>query len=153
RRHERVPHSRRRSLADRTTAVADEKNDERARVVIVRAGEKRVAALDPVREAVVEQERERAIDRDRRRPRGLAPHLVHDLVSPEPLVARGKPPEHLPAQRRQPLRPRRAQRLRVRKGVGCTTLVIVARRGKNRHGLVVSSRTAKSKPALISLSI
>jgi hypothetical protein len=35
----------------------------------------------------------------------------------------------------------------VRERIGCTLLVIVARRGKNRHGVVVSSRTAKSKRA------
>ena len=43
-------------------------------VVIVRAGEKRVAALDAMHEALLHQEIERAIDGDRRRPRDvLAP--------------------------------------------------------------------------------
>ena len=60
-------------FADRAALLADQEHDRVAAGVIVHAGDEGVAALDPVDKAVVAQEIERAIDRDRRRPGPTAP--------------------------------------------------------------------------------
>ena len=62
-------HHRRRNFPDRAAKFADQECNHRGRIMIVAAGEKRVAAFDAVDKAVLHQEVERAIDRDRRRPR------------------------------------------------------------------------------------
>src|SRR5437868_11315066 len=57
------------NFADRTTALADQKGNHRRCIVVMRAGEKRVAAFDAVDETVVDQKIQRPVYRDRRRPR------------------------------------------------------------------------------------
>src|SRR5271170_469041 len=74
-----------RRLADRAATLADEKDDEIITSMIVHAGDEGIAALDAVDEAVVAQEIERAIDRDRRRA-GVARQVIDDLVGAERLV-------------------------------------------------------------------
>jgi hypothetical protein len=69
RRVDTVRRPRRRPLADCAAMLADQEHHRRIARVIVDAGEERVAALDPVHEALGGEEIERAVDRDRRRPR------------------------------------------------------------------------------------
>src|ERR1700685_704947 len=91
-----------RRLADRAATLADEKDDEIITGMIVHAGDKGIAALDAMDEAVVAQKFERAIDRDRRRPR-VARQIVDDFVSAERLVTGEQRFEYLTPDRRQPL--------------------------------------------------
>ena len=65
-----------------------------------------------------------------RAPRGGG--AVHDLVGAERLVAFQQHLQHLAADRRQPLRALRAQRLGVRQRVGGAALVIVVGRVEDR---------------------
>ena len=66
---------------------ANQERHHRAAVVIVRAGEERIAALDAMHEAIRHQEIERAIDRDRRRPRTAGGGRIDDFVGAQRLVA------------------------------------------------------------------
>src|SRR5215218_7765349 len=66
----------RRGFAHRAAMLADEKHHRRVRRVIADAGEKRVAAFDPVHEPLSGEEIERAIDRDRRRARAARRDLL-----------------------------------------------------------------------------
>ena len=63
--------------------------------MVMRAGEEGVAAFDPVDEAVFHQKIERAIDRDRRRPRHRFGEFVDHLIGPERTVARQQRLQHL----------------------------------------------------------
>ena len=94
--------------------------------MIVDAGDEGVAALDAVDQAVVAQEVERAVDGDRRGPAAGRRGAVDDLVGAERLVAFEQDFEHLAAQRRQPLRALRAQRLGMRQRVRGAAVVVVA---------------------------
>src|SRR2546421_9949859 len=90
-------------LADRAAVLADEEHHRRAGGVIVDAGEKRVAALDPVHEALRGEEVERAVDRDRGRTRDAGRDEIDNLVGAERLVAAAEYFEHMAAHRRQTL--------------------------------------------------
>ena len=63
--------------------------------MVMRASEKSVTAFDAVDEAVFHQEIERAIDRDRRRPRHRFGEFVDYLIGPERAVAGQQRLEHL----------------------------------------------------------
>src|SRR5450756_87774 len=76
------------NLADRPAGVADQERHRGCGVVIVGAGEIGVAALDAVDEAVLDQEIERAVDRDRRRPRHRFGEFLDHFIGPERTVAR-----------------------------------------------------------------
>ena len=78
--------------------------------MVMRAGEEGVAAFDPVDEAVFHQEIERAVDRDRRRPRHRFGEFVDHLIGAERTVARQQRLQHLAPDRGEFLRPPRADR-------------------------------------------
>src|SRR5215510_12598599 len=100
------------------------------------AGQEGIAAFDAVDQPVLDQEIERAIDRDRRRPRPLAGHALHDLVGAERAVAFGQRLQHLAAERREPLAAGGAQRLGMRHGLGAAAaMVVIGRRKDSRHGV------------------
>src|SRR4051812_33917759 len=67
------------NFADRAATIADQERHHRGGVMVVRTGEKGVAAFDAVDEAVFHQEIERAVDRDRRRPRHRFGEFVDHL--------------------------------------------------------------------------
>src|ERR1700740_767883 len=76
-----------RNFADRTAGVADQKRHHGGGVMVVGAGEIGIAALDAMDEAVLHQEIERAIDRDRRRPRHRFGEFVDHFIGAERPVA------------------------------------------------------------------
>ena len=127
-------HRRRRNFADRTTALADQKSNHRRRIVVMRAGEIRVAAFDAVNEAVLHQEIQRAVNRDRRRPRHRFRQFVDHLIGAERAVARQQRLQHLAADRREFPRPALAHLFGVPNRVRGTAVVIVVRRGESRFG-------------------
>ena len=105
--------------------------------MIMRASDKRVAALDAMHESVVAQKIERAINRDRRwtvllrrtvLSRTLLNQALDDLIGAERLVAGQQRFEHLTADRRQPLRARRAMRFGMRDcRAGASLMIVVGR--------------------------
>src|SRR5580698_3958145 len=78
---------RRRDLADQAATLADQEGHHRRLVMIMGAGEKRVAAFDAMDEAVLHQEIERTIDRDRRRPRRGFRQFLNDFIGAKRPVA------------------------------------------------------------------
>ena len=101
-----------RNLADRAAMFADQERHHRRGVMVMRAGEIGVAAFDAVDEAVFHQEIERAIHRDRRRPRHRFGEFVDHLIGAERPVAGQQRLQHLAADRREFLRPPLADPLR-----------------------------------------
>jgi len=101
-------------------------------VVVSGAGEIGVAAFDTVHEAVGHQEIERAIDRDRRRPRHRFRKFVDHLIGPERAVAGQQRAQHLAADRREFLRPLLANLLGMRQRIRGAAAVIMVGRGKGR---------------------
>jgi hypothetical protein len=120
-------------FADGATALADQEHDRIAVGVMVHASDKRVAAFDPMDEAIVPQEIKCAINRDRGRTTAMR-QALHDLISAQRLVAGKKRFEHVPAHRRQPLRACRAEFFRVHDRGAGAAVVIVAGRRKNYFG-------------------
>ena len=100
--------------------------------MIMRAGEERIAALDPVNEAVLHQKIQRAVDRDRRRARRRFGEFVNHLVGAERTVAREQRLQHLTPDRGEFLRPPRADHFRMRHRFRGAAAVIVVGRGKCR---------------------
>ena len=100
--------------------------------MVMRAGEESIAALDPVDEAVLHQEIERAVDRDRRRPRHRLGEFVDHLIGAERTMARQQRLQHLTPDRGEFLRPPRANLFRMRDRFRSAAAVIVVRRGKCR---------------------
>ena len=100
--------------------------------MVMRAGEEGIAALDPVDEAVLHQKIERAVDRDRRRPRHRFGEFVDHLIGAERAVARQQRLQHLTPDRGEFLRPPRADLLRMRHRFRGAAAVIVVGRGKCR---------------------
>ena len=88
-------------FADRAATLAQQEHDAVAGLVMMQAGDERVAAGDAVHEAMLEQKVERAVDRNRRRARPDLGKPVHDLVGAERAVAGRQRVEHLAADRRQ----------------------------------------------------
>src|ERR1700730_13018938 len=133
RRGERLADRGARRLANRATAVADQECDQRACAVIVDAGEICVAARDAVDEPKGDQEFERPIDGNGRGTRTT--DGVHNVVGTQWFVARGQRLQHLAADRREPLRARRANLLGVGDRFGGATGVVVTRIEKHAgHG-------------------
>ncbi len=145
---ERVCGSAARRFADGAAMLADEEDYRVTAGVIVHAGDEGIAALDPMNQTVIPQKFERAIDSDRRRP-GPIPQPFNDFVGPEWFVAREQRFEYVPADRRQPLRTRGAQRFGVGDGRAGAATVIVVGRWKNcrRHRChLVATETAQFYP-------
>ncbi len=128
-------------LADRSAMLADEEDHRVAAGVIVHAGDEGIAALDPMNKAIVAQKFERAIDGDWRRP-GPTCQPFNDFVGAKRLVACEQCLEHVPAHRRQPLRPRRAQGFGVGdSGAGAAAVIVIGRWkncGRHRCHLVAT---------------
>ena len=99
--------------------------------MIMRAGKKGVAAFDTMNQPVLHQEIERAIHRDRRRPRHRFGEFVDHLIGAERPVAGEQGLQHLAANRCQPLGARGAEFFGVRNGGAGAAIVIVVRRRKN----------------------
>ena len=110
--------------------VADQERHHRGGVMVMRAGQKRVAAFDAVDEAVFHQEIQRAVDRDRRRPRHRLGEFVDHLIGAERTVAGQQRLQHLTPDRGEFLRPLGADLLGMRDGVRGAAAVIVIGRGK-----------------------
>ena len=131
-------------LADRAALVAQQEHHRIAGIVTMDAGDERVAAFDAVDQSLLAQEIQRPVNRDRRRGDVVAFQPVNDLVGAEGTMARQQRLEDVAPDRRQPLRPRRAQRFRMRQGIGRATVMIVVGSGKNRsfpgHGTSLSGR-------------
>src|SRR6185437_14355176 len=126
-------HRRRRRFADRAAFLADEEHHGIAAGVIVHAGDEGVAALDAVHEALLAQEVERAVDRDRRRPAAVVGEAVDQVVGAERLVTGEQRLQHRPADRRQALVARLAERLGVRDRVtGAAAVVMTGGREDRR---------------------
>src|SRR5258708_3229907 len=75
-----------RTALDRPAMIAEQECLHGGELVVMRAGQKRVAAFDAVHEAVFHQEIQRAIDRDRRRPRHRFGEFVDHLIGAERTV-------------------------------------------------------------------
>src|SRR5262249_54373267 len=118
-------------LPDRPAALADQERHQRIRAMVVYTGQEGVAALYTMDEAVLAQELERTVNRDRGGPGALMGHLVHDFVGAQRAVAGRQDFQHAPAHGGEPLPALGTQRLcmgeRVRAGAG----MIVVGRGKN----------------------
>jgi hypothetical protein len=132
RRAERLRDRRRRNFSDRAAAVADQKRDGRRRVMVMRAGKIGIATFDAMDEAVRHQEIERAIDRDRRRPRHRFGEFVDHLIGAERPVARQQRLQDMAADRRELLRPLPAHGFGVADRVRGAAVVVVIGRGKSR---------------------
>lgn len=102
-----------RRLADRSAAFADQENHEIATLMVVHAGDKGVAALDPMNEAVIAQKFQRAIDGDGRRARFLL-QSIDDFIGAERPMTRQQSFKDLPPHRGEPLTARNALRLSMR---------------------------------------
>src|SRR5436190_10012351 len=89
----------RRYLANRPTAVANQKRDAGLLVVIVGAGEKRVAADDAMDKTLLDQKIERAIDGDWRGPCLTPGKLLDQIVGTKRPVACEQRFQHMPADR------------------------------------------------------
>ena len=98
--------------------------------MVVRAGEPGVAALDAVHEAVLHQKIQRAVDRDRGRPRHRFRQFVDHLIGAERAVAGQQRLQHLAADRGEFLRPLGADLFGMRDRVRGAAAVIMVRRGK-----------------------
>ncbi len=121
-------------LADRTAAVADQERHQGCRVMVMRAGEIGVAALDAMHEPVRHQEIERAIDRDRRRPRHRMRQFLDHLIGAERAMAGQQRLQHLAADRRQLLRPLGADPFRMGHRIRGAAVVVMVGCGKRRLG-------------------
>ena len=117
-------------FADRAAILADQEYNRIAVGMWMHTRDKGIAALDPVHQTMVAQKIERAIHRDRRRPRAT-PQPLHDLVSAERLVAGEQRLQHLPAHRCQPLGARDAEVFGMRDSGAGAAVMIVAGRRKN----------------------
>ena len=100
--------------------------------MVMRAGEIRVAAFDAMDEAVLHQEIERAIHRDRRRPRHRFGEFVDHLIGAERTVAGQQRLQHLAADRREFLRPLLADPFGMADRVRGAAVVVMVGRGKCR---------------------
>src|SRR6266404_2110667 len=132
RRVEALRHGGRGNFANGTAMIADQERHHRGFVMIMRAGEEGVAALDSVNEAVLHQKIERAVDRDRRRPRHRLGEFVDHLIGAERAVARQQRLQHLAPDWGEFLRPPRADLLSMRHRFRSAAAVIVVGRGKCR---------------------
>ena len=108
--------------------------------MIVRAGEKRVAALDPVHEPLLHQEVERAIDGDRRRPCDMLCQFLDHVVGAERTVRRQQRLKHLAADRRETLAALLTHALRMRDRVRRAAGVIVTRFVKDGRRVLMHSQ-------------
>ena len=118
----------RRRLADLAALVAQQEHDKILAAVMADTGDEGVSAFDPVHEPVVAKKIQRAIDRDRRRPRSAARSAaLDDLVGAKRLVAFEQNLQHPAADRRQPLRTLRAMAFRVMKRIGRAAAVVMSR--------------------------
>jgi len=72
--------------SDCAAALANQKYHERSGGVIVYASDERIAAFDPMHEAVLTEELERSVGRDRRRARSFERQPLDNLVSSQRLV-------------------------------------------------------------------
>jgi hypothetical protein len=107
-------------------------------MVVVRAGDKSVATGEPMHQALLHQELERAVDGDRRDAALGSGELVGDVVGAERAVGRIKRFEHAAPDRRQPHAGPAAGRLgagepvarprRLMRGVGAGVSVMIGRR-------------------------
>ena len=125
---------RRRDLADQATTLAYQKCHHRGLVMIVGAGEKRVAAFDAMDETIFHQEIKRTIDRDRRWPRGGFRQFLDDLVGAERPVTGQQRFQHSATDRCQFLRASGADPFGMQQRVRGATAVIVIGRGECRLG-------------------
>src|SRR5262249_55799810 len=99
-------------LADGTAALADQEHHHAAGAVVVAAGDEGVAALDAVREALLEQEVERPIDGDRRRaPTALVLEALDQLIGADRLMSAGQGLQDLSPDRRKLGAPLAAERI------------------------------------------
>jgi len=57
-----------------------------AAVMIVHAGDERIAALNPVDEILLAQEIERSINRDRGRPNAASRQAIDEFIGPERMM-------------------------------------------------------------------
>ena len=119
-------------LTDRTAFLADQKHHRIAAVVIVPAGDERVAAFDAVRKSLLAQEIQRAIDRDRRRPGATHRKFIDEFIGAERGVAREQRFKHAAARRRQPFLARRTDRLGMRNSIAGAPVMVMARRREYR---------------------
>ena len=92
---------RRIELRNRATAFADQQRCRHA-IMRMRAGNIGIPALDLVHQAVGEEEIERPIDGDRRRPDSVARHPIDDFVSAGRRMALADAGKDVAALRRQP---------------------------------------------------
>src|SRR5665213_2495392 len=90
-------------LAHRAAFFADQKHHRIVAVVILHAGDERVAAFDAVGQALLAQEIERAVDRNRGRARAAHRQPVDQLIGAERGMARQQCLQHAAADRRQAL--------------------------------------------------
>ncbi|MGX1412582.1 hypothetical protein AB7M43_002674 [Bradyrhizobium elkanii] len=97
----------------------------RGLVMVMRAGEEGVAALDAVDEAVLHQEVERAVDGNRCRPRHRLGQLVDHLIGAERAMARQQRLQHLTADRGEFLAAARTNLFGMRHRVRGAAAVIV----------------------------
>ena len=123
-----------RDFADQAAALADQEGHHRGLVMIMRTGKKGVAAFDAVDEAVFHQKIERAIDRDRRRPRFRLRQFLDHLIGTERPVAGQQGFQHVTADRREFLRALGADPLGMAQSVRRAAAVIVTGGRKGRFG-------------------
>ncbi len=102
--------------------------------MVMRAGEIGVAAFDAVDKAVFHQEIERAIYRDRRRPRHRLGEFVDHFIGAERTVAGQQSLQDMTADRREFLRPLLADPFGVMNRVRGAAVMIMVGRGKCGFG-------------------
>ena len=115
------------NFADGAASLADEKRDRRRGIVVVRAGEEGVAALDTMHEALLHQEIERPVNGDRRRARDALGQFLDHVVGAERTMRRQQSFQHVAADRRKALAALLADRFGMRDCVRGTAGMIVPR--------------------------
>jgi hypothetical protein len=139
------------NFTDQAATLAYQKCNGCARVVVMSAGEKRVAAFDAMDEAVGDQKIERAIYRDRGRARHRFGEFVDHFIGAERTMAGQQCLQHLTADRRQFLRPPATNLLGMFQRVRGAAAVIMVGRGKCRfcepHQGQFSTLAGKPNPA------
>ncbi|CCE08624.1 hypothetical protein BRAS3843_2770106 [Bradyrhizobium sp. STM 3843] len=136
------------NFADRAAALADQERDQRGRIVILRAGEIGVAALDPVYQAVGYQELERPIDGDRRRAGCALGEFLDDLIGAERPMRGQERLEHLAAKRGEFLAALRAHALGMIKRIRGAAAVIMVGVGECGSGNGHQAATYHFSPAI-----
>jgi hypothetical protein len=113
-----------------TAFFADQEHDRVTAVVIVHAGDKRIAALDPVHEPLLAKKIQRAIDRDWRGPPAALGQPVDEFVGPERVMARQQRLQHVAPYGREPLPAGTANRFGVGNRLARAAVMIMAGLGK-----------------------